>query len=229
MFFLCSWKAGAFPAAPHTAMQKHVWLCSRVFPLPYVSVYALSEQTSHSVAADPKPFPWAAAARRHCFLLGMAEPKETRSPKSQCCVRPDSYRHFTPRFKASVLPQVRAVLLAWPGEDVAFGGWARWLFRVVADVCSSVRRTPGSDVQTETLNVSPPLSSACSSFQTSKKRAVLNSFSVQQICIDLDSKAMAMACAIESERQASNGVIHHTHICKQMHWQSRLGKAIHRV
>lgn len=33
------------------------------------------------------------------------EPKETRSPKSQCCVRPDSYRHFTPRFKASVLPQ----------------------------------------------------------------------------------------------------------------------------
>ncbi|POI33813.1 hypothetical protein CIB84_002434, partial [Bambusicola thoracicus] len=33
------------------------------------------------------------------------EPKETRSPKSQCCVRPDSYRHFTPHFKASVLPQ----------------------------------------------------------------------------------------------------------------------------
>ncbi|XP_075624119.1 WD repeat-containing protein 90 isoform X1 [Balearica regulorum gibbericeps] len=31
--------------------------------------------------------------------------KETRSPKSQCSVRPDSYRHFTPRFKASVLPQ----------------------------------------------------------------------------------------------------------------------------
>ncbi|KFR16439.1 WD repeat-containing protein 90, partial [Opisthocomus hoazin] len=31
--------------------------------------------------------------------------KETRSPKSQCSVRPDSYRHFTPHFKASVLPQ----------------------------------------------------------------------------------------------------------------------------
>ncbi|XP_064886977.1 WD repeat-containing protein 90 isoform X1 [Columba livia] len=31
--------------------------------------------------------------------------KETKSPKSQCSVRPDSYRHFTPRFKASVLPQ----------------------------------------------------------------------------------------------------------------------------
>ncbi|XP_049647753.1 WD repeat-containing protein 90 isoform X1 [Accipiter gentilis] len=35
-----------------------------------------------------------------------AEPgKETQSPKSQCSVRPDSYRHFNPRFKASVLPQ----------------------------------------------------------------------------------------------------------------------------
>ncbi|XP_076207547.1 WD repeat-containing protein 90 isoform X3 [Aptenodytes patagonicus] len=31
--------------------------------------------------------------------------KETKSPKFQCSVRPDSYRHFTPRFKASVLPQ----------------------------------------------------------------------------------------------------------------------------
>ncbi|XP_069726130.1 WD repeat-containing protein 90 [Phaenicophaeus curvirostris] len=31
--------------------------------------------------------------------------KETRSPKSQCSIRPDSYRHFTPCFKASVLPQ----------------------------------------------------------------------------------------------------------------------------
>ncbi|KFQ12750.1 WD repeat-containing protein 90, partial [Leptosomus discolor] len=31
--------------------------------------------------------------------------KETKSPKSRCSVRPDSYRHFTPRFKASVLPQ----------------------------------------------------------------------------------------------------------------------------
>ncbi|XP_009875977.1 PREDICTED: WD repeat-containing protein 90, partial [Apaloderma vittatum] len=31
--------------------------------------------------------------------------KETKSPKSQCSIRPDSYRHFAPRFKASVLPQ----------------------------------------------------------------------------------------------------------------------------
>ncbi|KFQ93266.1 WD repeat-containing protein 90, partial [Nipponia nippon] len=31
--------------------------------------------------------------------------KETKSPKSRRSVRPDSYRHFTPRFKASVLPQ----------------------------------------------------------------------------------------------------------------------------
>ncbi|KFQ55786.1 WD repeat-containing protein 90, partial [Nestor notabilis] len=31
--------------------------------------------------------------------------KEIRSPKPQCSVRPDSYRHFTPRFKASVLPE----------------------------------------------------------------------------------------------------------------------------
>ncbi|KAM6407489.1 WD repeat-containing protein 90 [Rhynochetos jubatus] len=31
--------------------------------------------------------------------------KETKTLKSQCSVRPDSYRHFTPRFKASVLPQ----------------------------------------------------------------------------------------------------------------------------
>ncbi|XP_009951241.1 PREDICTED: WD repeat-containing protein 90, partial [Leptosomus discolor] len=39
-------------------------------------------------------------------LLPGAEPrKETKSPKSRCSVRPDSYRHFTPRFKASVLPQ----------------------------------------------------------------------------------------------------------------------------
>ncbi|XP_077642916.1 WD repeat-containing protein 90 isoform X4 [Lonchura striata] len=31
--------------------------------------------------------------------------KVTKTPKSQCSIRPDSYRHFTPRFKASVLPQ----------------------------------------------------------------------------------------------------------------------------
>ncbi|RLV89514.1 hypothetical protein DV515_00014826 [Chloebia gouldiae] len=31
--------------------------------------------------------------------------KTTKTPKSQCSIRPDSYRHFTPRFKASVLPQ----------------------------------------------------------------------------------------------------------------------------
>ncbi|XP_010000960.1 PREDICTED: WD repeat-containing protein 90 [Chaetura pelagica] len=31
--------------------------------------------------------------------------KETRSPLSQFSIRPDSYWHFTPRFKASVLPQ----------------------------------------------------------------------------------------------------------------------------
>uniref|UniRef100_A0A493TKZ4 WDR90/POC16 second beta-propeller domain-containing protein n=1 Tax=Anas platyrhynchos platyrhynchos TaxID=8840 RepID=A0A493TKZ4_ANAPP len=31
--------------------------------------------------------------------------KETKSPQSQCNIRPDSYRHFTPRFKASALPQ----------------------------------------------------------------------------------------------------------------------------
>nr|XP_030140775.3 WD repeat-containing protein 90 isoform X6 [Taeniopygia guttata] len=31
--------------------------------------------------------------------------KASKTPKSQCSIRPDSYRHFTPRFKASVLPQ----------------------------------------------------------------------------------------------------------------------------
>ncbi|XP_053813526.1 WD repeat-containing protein 90 isoform X4 [Vidua chalybeata] len=31
--------------------------------------------------------------------------KGAKTPKSQCSIRPDSYRHFTPRFKASVLPQ----------------------------------------------------------------------------------------------------------------------------
>ncbi|XP_039416096.1 WD repeat-containing protein 90 isoform X3 [Corvus cornix cornix] len=31
--------------------------------------------------------------------------KGTKTPKSPCSIRPDSYRHFTPRFKASVLPQ----------------------------------------------------------------------------------------------------------------------------
>ncbi|XP_074014459.1 WD repeat-containing protein 90 [Numenius arquata] len=44
--------------------------------------------------------------RKYRFLLCVAEPrKETKNPKSQRSVRPDSYRHFTPRFKASVLPQ----------------------------------------------------------------------------------------------------------------------------
>uniref|UniRef100_A0A8B9Q1W1 WD repeat-containing protein 90 n=1 Tax=Apteryx owenii TaxID=8824 RepID=A0A8B9Q1W1_APTOW len=37
------------------------------------------------------------------FLLCVAASrKETKGPKSQCSIRPDSYRHFTPRFKASV-------------------------------------------------------------------------------------------------------------------------------
>lgn len=71
-----------------------------------------------------------------------------------------------------------------------------------------------------------PLHAALSRLAKSESLSIL--FSVQQICINFDSKAMEMACAIESERQASSGVIHHTHICKQMHWQSRLGKAIHR-
>ncbi|XP_067407333.1 WD repeat-containing protein 90 isoform X2 [Emydura macquarii macquarii] len=31
--------------------------------------------------------------------------KEAKGPEPQHCIRPDSYRHFTPRFKASVLPQ----------------------------------------------------------------------------------------------------------------------------
>uniref|UniRef100_A0A8C5JQT2 WD repeat domain 90 n=1 Tax=Junco hyemalis TaxID=40217 RepID=A0A8C5JQT2_JUNHY len=53
-----------------------------------------------SLAAAPKPFPGAASHRYH-FLLCVAEPRKgTRAPK--CCIRPDSYRHFTPRFKASV-------------------------------------------------------------------------------------------------------------------------------
>ncbi|XP_072205152.1 WD repeat-containing protein 90 isoform X2 [Excalfactoria chinensis] len=43
------------------------------------------------------------------------EPRnETRSPKSQCCIRPDSYRHFTPRFKASVLPQKPFINVSLP-------------------------------------------------------------------------------------------------------------------
>uniref|UniRef100_A0A663LQT0 WD repeat-containing protein 90 n=1 Tax=Athene cunicularia TaxID=194338 RepID=A0A663LQT0_ATHCN len=55
-----------------------------------------------SLAAAPKPFQ-GAASHRYCLLLCVAEPrKETKSPKSQCSIRPDSYRHFTPRFKASV-------------------------------------------------------------------------------------------------------------------------------
>uniref|UniRef100_A0A674I4X1 WD repeat-containing protein 90 n=1 Tax=Terrapene triunguis TaxID=2587831 RepID=A0A674I4X1_9SAUR len=38
-----------------------------------------------------------------CFVL---EPrKETKDPESQYYIRPDSYRHFTPRFKASALPK----------------------------------------------------------------------------------------------------------------------------
>uniref|UniRef100_A0A8C3IWC5 WD repeat-containing protein 90 n=1 Tax=Chrysemys picta bellii TaxID=8478 RepID=A0A8C3IWC5_CHRPI len=38
-----------------------------------------------------------------CFVL---EPrKETKGPEPQYYIRPDSYRHFTPRFKASALPK----------------------------------------------------------------------------------------------------------------------------
>uniref|UniRef100_A0A8C3V376 WD repeat-containing protein 90 n=1 Tax=Catharus ustulatus TaxID=91951 RepID=A0A8C3V376_CATUS len=37
------------------------------------------------------------------FLLCVAEPRKgTKPPKSRCSIRPDSYRHFTPHFKASV-------------------------------------------------------------------------------------------------------------------------------
>ncbi|RMC17874.1 hypothetical protein DUI87_05543 [Hirundo rustica rustica] len=42
--------------------------------------------------------------------------KGSRTPKSQCSVRPDSYRHFTARFKASVLPQ--SFLSAPAGSEV---------------------------------------------------------------------------------------------------------------
>ncbi|NXX82299.1 WDR90 protein, partial [Urocolius indicus] len=44
--------------------------------------------------------------QRSCFLLCLAELREgsTRA-QSQSPIRPDSYRHFTPRFKASQLPQ----------------------------------------------------------------------------------------------------------------------------
>uniref|UniRef100_A0A8C0VFW5 WD repeat domain 90 n=1 Tax=Cyanistes caeruleus TaxID=156563 RepID=A0A8C0VFW5_CYACU len=64
-----------------------------------------SSPASHSLGAAPKPFSGAASHRYH-FLLCVAEPRKgTKTSKSQCSIRPDSYRHFTPRFKASVLPQ----------------------------------------------------------------------------------------------------------------------------
>uniref|UniRef100_A0A8C8BG11 WD repeat-containing protein 90 n=1 Tax=Otus sunia TaxID=257818 RepID=A0A8C8BG11_9STRI len=99
MFLLCSWRAGAFPMASHVGTR--VTLRSD-----FCLFCSAPEQTaSHSLAAAPKPFR-GAASHRYCLLLCVAEPrKETKTPKSQCSVRPDSYRHFTPRFKASVLPQ----------------------------------------------------------------------------------------------------------------------------
>lgn len=97
--------------------------------------YTASEGTaSRSRAPAPKPPP-GAASRRYCCLLCVAEPrKETKSPASQCSVRPDSYRHFTPRFKASVLPQVRVVpgLVTQAGGKQAFWGWGRWIFQTVS-------------------------------------------------------------------------------------------------
>ncbi|NWX47799.1 WDR90 protein, partial [Steatornis caripensis] len=64
-----------------------------------------SRRLTDHLPAAPKALP-GAASHRSRFLLCVAEPrKETKTPKSQCSVRPDSYRHFTPRFKASVLPQ----------------------------------------------------------------------------------------------------------------------------
>lgn len=44
--------------------------------------------------------------------------KETKVPEPQDYIRPDSYRHFTARFKASVLPKVRIALVlgSWAGK-----------------------------------------------------------------------------------------------------------------
>ncbi|NXL63252.1 WDR90 protein, partial [Chordeiles acutipennis] len=70
-----------------------------------VQQHPWSHGASHSLAAAPKPFP-GAAAHRCCSLLCVTESrKEIKSPQSQRSIRPDSYRHFTPRFKASVLPK----------------------------------------------------------------------------------------------------------------------------
>uniref|UniRef100_A0A8C3D8T2 WD repeat domain 90 n=1 Tax=Corvus moneduloides TaxID=1196302 RepID=A0A8C3D8T2_CORMO len=60
-----------------------------------------SSPARHSLGAALKPFPRAASCR-YRFLLCVAEPRKgTKTPKSPCSIRPDSYRHFTPRFKAS--------------------------------------------------------------------------------------------------------------------------------
>lgn len=113
-------------------MLQSDFCCVCVYACTYV---AFEETASHSLAAAaPKLFP-GAASHRYSFLLCMAEPrKETQSPKSQCSVRPDSYRHFNPRFKASVLPQVRVVpgLITWAGGKWAFWGWGRWIFQIVS-------------------------------------------------------------------------------------------------
>lgn len=92
-----------------------------------ISGYAHTDAANHSLAAAPKAFPGAAAHKVLFSSLYVAESrKEIQSPKSQCSIRPDSYRHFTPRFKASVLPEVRVV----PGEEQAFWGWDRWSFPI---------------------------------------------------------------------------------------------------
>uniref|UniRef100_A0A8C4VBJ2 WD repeat-containing protein 90 n=1 Tax=Falco tinnunculus TaxID=100819 RepID=A0A8C4VBJ2_FALTI len=68
------------------------------------------------VERSPAPFP-GAASHGYCFLLCVAEPrKETKSLKSHSSIHPDSYRHFTPRFKASVLP--KSFLLPPAGSEV---------------------------------------------------------------------------------------------------------------
>lgn len=100
-----------------------------LLPCVYMHITSVGIESELQPSAAPKALP-GAASRRYHFLLCVAGPRqETKSPRSQRSVRPDSYRHFTPRFKASVLPKVRVVLglVTWAGGEQAFWGWGRWV------------------------------------------------------------------------------------------------------
>uniref|UniRef100_A0A672TSY4 WD repeat domain 90 n=1 Tax=Strigops habroptila TaxID=2489341 RepID=A0A672TSY4_STRHB len=97
--------------------------CSIQSPTACVCVWVHTQHMSSSQATAQVLLPNHSQEQHprgnNCFFLCMAElRKEITSPKPQCSVRPDSYRHFTPCFKASVFPKVRSFLPPPAGSEV---------------------------------------------------------------------------------------------------------------